>query len=344
MKLAIHHRKRSFSEEWIKECDRRGIPYKLVNCFDSDIVAQVADCDALLWHFHHAIYKDVLAAKTILTALSLAGKKVFPDFNTNWHFDSKVAQKYFLEALGLPTPPSHVFYTKKDALKWIDETTFPKVFKLSGGSGSANVQLVRTKERARQLTNQAFSTGFSQFDAVGNLKERFRKFRLGKERINGVVKGVAKLVISPDFAKEMPNQKGYIYFQDFIPDATFDVRVVVIGDKAIALKRHVRENDFRASGSGFLEFDKELFDPELIRFSFEATKKLRSQSMSFDYIFDNGKPLILEMSYGFSYLNYFNCPGYWDSNMVWHETEVNLCAFMIDDIVKSIQNTTTQPA
>ena len=35
------------------------------------------------------------------------------------------------------------------------------------------------------------------------------------------------------------------------------VRVIVINDKAFAIKRMVRKNDFRASGSGIIEYDKE---------------------------------------------------------------------------------------
>jgi len=62
MLLAIHHRPGSFSDRWISYCERNEIPFKIVNAFDSDIINQLQDCDALMWH-HHAIYTDVLAAK-----------------------------------------------------------------------------------------------------------------------------------------------------------------------------------------------------------------------------------------------------------------------------------------
>lgn len=94
MKIAIYHRVGSFSDRWIEYCQKNDIDYKLVNAFDNDIIQQVKDCDAFMWHHHHGQFKDVLTAKRILFALEQAGVKVFPNFNTGWHFDDKVAQKY----------------------------------------------------------------------------------------------------------------------------------------------------------------------------------------------------------------------------------------------------------
>src|SRR5690554_6479566 len=163
MKLAIHHRLGSFSERWIAYCEEKNIEYKIVNAFASDIIQQLSDCDELMWHHHHAQYKDVLAAKPILYALEHAGVKVFPDFKTGWHFDDKVAQKYILEAIGAPLVPSYVFYDEESAFIWANRTFYPKVFKLKGGAGAANVKLVRDQTQCKKLIARAFGKGFSQF-------------------------------------------------------------------------------------------------------------------------------------------------------------------------------------
>ena len=115
MKIGIHHREGSYSERWIEYCQEHRIDYKIVNAYDSNIVDQLSDCDIFMWHHHHANYKDALFAKQLLYSLQIAGKKVFPDFNTGWHFDDKVGQKYLLEAIEAPLVPSYVFYTKKEA-------------------------------------------------------------------------------------------------------------------------------------------------------------------------------------------------------------------------------------
>jgi len=171
MKIAIHHNPGSFSDRWIEYCKENNIPYKIVNAYDTDIIQQVDDCTAFMWHHTQCDYRDKLFAKQLIYSLEAKGLKVFPDFHTTWHFDDKVGQKYLLEAISAPFVPSYIFYNKKEAMEWVNQTTFPKVFKLRGGAGSANVQLVPTKKEAIRLVNKAFGKGFSQFNRRGNLKE-----------------------------------------------------------------------------------------------------------------------------------------------------------------------------
>ncbi len=66
-----------------------------MDCHASDIVEQLRDCDGLLWHHSQMNTRDLLVAKAILSALEHSGFRVFPDWRTGWHFDDKVAQKYF---------------------------------------------------------------------------------------------------------------------------------------------------------------------------------------------------------------------------------------------------------
>ncbi len=238
MRIAIHHHIGSFSEQWIKYCQSQGLSFKLVDCYKSDIIAQVCDCDIVLWHHSHAIYKDVISAKKILFALERSGKKVFPNFNTCWHFDDKVAQKYLLEAIRAPLVPSYAFYEKKDAIDWVNQTSFPKVFKLKGGAGSANVKLVKTKRQAIRIINKAFGKGFSQFDRLGHLKERYNRYRQGKDTLIGVCSGIGRLLIPTSFARWQGRDKGYVYFQDFIPNNLYDIRVIVIDEKTNLYRRN----------------------------------------------------------------------------------------------------------
>lgn len=338
MKIAIHDSPISFSTRWIEYCQAEGIDYKIVNCYTTDIIEQMQDCDALMWHHHHGHIKDVLAAKKILFALEHAGVKVFPDFNTGWHFDDKVAQKYLLEAVGAPLVPSYVFYDKQEALQWANTTKFPKVFKLKGGAGAANVKLARTKADADRLINKAFGRGFSQFDRWGHFKERFNQWRAGKDTLLGVAKGFARLFIATEFAKDQAREKGYVYFQEFIPNNSFDIRVIVIGEKAFAVKRMTRENDFRASGSGNPKYDKEQININCVRIAFDVNQKIGAQSIGFDFVFDTtNNPLIVEVGYGFAISFYDPCPGYWDASLQWHEGQFNPQEWMVEEMVKTIE-------
>ena len=338
MKIAIHHRVGSFSDRWIEYCQNNNIDYKLVNAFDNDIIQQVRDCDAFMWHHHHGQFKDVLAAKRVLFALEQAGVKVFPNYNTGWHFDDKVAQKYLLEAIDAPLVPSYVFYDKEEALTWAKETTYPKVFKLKGGAGASNVELMHSSKEAEKKIKQAFGKGFPQFNKIGNLNERIRKFKSGNGTALGVAKGVGRLFITPHYSRIQAPERQYTYFQDFIPNDGFDIRVVVIGGKAIALKRLVRENDFRASGSGNLVFENQNIDKRYIETAFHINSKLSSQSLAIDLIHSKKDEIfVVELSYGFPMKNFLDgASGYWDSNLNWHEGSFNPQEWMVEDIIDSI--------
>jgi glutathione synthase/RimK-type ligase-like ATP-grasp enzyme len=287
-----------------------------------------------MWHFHQASPKATLFAKELLFSVEESGRKVFPDYSTVWHFDDKVGQKYLLEAINAPLVPSFVFYTKKEANEWIQGTSFPKVFKLRSGSSSDNVKLVKSKSEARDLVNQAFGKGFTHYDARSNLKERIRKFKNGKASLYNVFKGFVRLFHTTDFAKVAGREKGYIYFQEFIENNDSDIRIVVIADKAFAIKRMVRENDFRASGSGSILFDKELIDINSVRIAFEVSDRLDAQCLAYDFVFKDGDPLVIEISYGFAITAYDPCPGYWDRNLNWHEGQFNPQNWMVDLMIE----------
>lgn len=133
--IAIQNSKSGFHPHWVEYCKKNNIPFKLVNCYDNDIIEQLEDCKILFWHHHHNGPKDILIAKQLLYALEHTGFRVFPDFKTGWHFDDKIAQKYLFERIGAPLVPTYLFLDKKEAIDWANKTTFPKILKLRGGAG-----------------------------------------------------------------------------------------------------------------------------------------------------------------------------------------------------------------
>jgi glutathione synthase/RimK-type ligase-like ATP-grasp enzyme len=316
-------------------CEESGIAYKVVDCYRSDIIQQLYDCNALMYQFHQGDPKDILFAKQLMYSVAIAGKRVFPDFYTMWHFDDKVGQKYLLEAIDAPLVPSWVFYDKQQALDWVGKIKFPVVFKLRNGAGSGNVRLVRDRSLAVRLVNRAFGRGFSQYSAWGNVQERIRRYRLGKTSLLDVAKGIIRLGYHPRSAKVAGRERGYVYFQEFIPGNDYDIRVIVIGEKAFAIKRMVRAHDFRASGSGHILYGKEHFDDATIRLSFELARKLKSQCVAFDFVYENGKSLVVEISYGFSPEGYDSCVGYWDKNLSWHKGRFNPYGWMVDMMLEN---------
>ena len=341
MKIAIHKREGSFSDRWISYCDEFEIPYLLVDCYKDDILSVLDknECDGLMWHWNQNDYKALLFARQLICAIERTNIKVYPDTNTCLHFDDKVAQKYLLEAIDAPLVKSHVFYSKESALRWIKGTSFPKVFKLRGGAGSVNVSLVRNTWTAKRLVRKAFRRGFPPIDKFSRLRERIRLFKLRPNRFNfrGVISGLVRLVVPLELERFSHREKGYIYFQDFVPKNNFDTRLIVIGERCFGVRRYCRKGDFRASGSGFPGYEKELFDPTMVEEAFKISDKLKSQSLAFDFIWDEGRFKLIEISYCFvTGTFYSDCHGYWDKTISWHQESVDPQKFIIEDFISSI--------
>jgi len=292
-----------------------------------------------MWHHGQSNPKDILIARSVLFALEHAGIRVFPNFQTAWHFDDKVAQKYLFEALDIPAVPAQVFVDHKQALSWIARSGFPKVFKLRRGAGSSGVRLVKNPREARRLIKKAFRSGFPVYDPWGSLKERVYKWRIGKFSIAEVLKGIIRFVWHPEFSLVLGRERGYVYFQEFVPDNDTDIRIFVVGDRACAVTRHTRPNDFRASGSGLLDYDPSRIDRRVLEAGFEVSRKIGGDALAMDFVVKtNGDPFLIEVSYGSPVEFYDQCPGYWDQHLQWHSGPVNTQAWMVDFLLHEIDH------
>ena len=339
MKIFIHHQPGTYSDRWIKYCIDRKIPYKIVNCWHTDIMHQLEDCEILIWHWSLNDHRTSLAARQLTASMQKKGIHVFPDINNSWHYDDKVGQKYLLEAIKAPFVNAYVFYSKDDALRWIENTTFPKVFKLKGGAGSSNVRLVKNKKQARQLVFQAFGRGFRHKNPLSRIKQRLWVLKRDQDlnAVKLVAGGLLRIFMPKDVEKYSPRDKGYIYFQDFIANTTYDTRLIVIGNRCFGLRRFCRPNDFRASGSGLFNYNPVLIDLRMVEMSFDLAERLGTKSIALDILMDGEQPKLIEMSYCFTIDCCDSCEGYWDKNLNWHPGRFEPQEFMLDDFLKSYQ-------
>lgn len=274
MKIAIHHRPNSYSDLWIEYCLKHNIPYKIVNAYSNDITEQLADCDAFMWHHHFHQYKDYLFAKQLIYIIEKQmGKITYPNFDTCWHYDDKVGQKYLFEAIDAPIVPTHIFYTQNEALDWVKQAIFPMVFKLRNGASSENVRLVSSLKQAKRLIKQSFSIGFEQYNRIKGFREQWSKYKNGSGSFIELLRSIKRIFVTTEFSKMHPKEIGYVYFQDYIPNNNYDTRVFLIGNRAVAKKRMNKPNDFCASGSDCQIFDKEQVDIKCVEIAFEVNKK-----------------------------------------------------------------------
>ncbi|MDY0109217.1 MAG: hypothetical protein RBT60_04720 [Candidatus Krumholzibacteria bacterium] len=319
MRIAVHHLPGTFSTRWLDVLAERGVPHARIDAFADDVLRRMADFDALLWNWtlHHPV--GLRYARSITCALEAAGKVVFPDTATAWHYDDKVAQKYLLEAIGAPIAPTFVFYDQESASQWAASADYPLVFKLAGGAGSYNVRLVESAASAHLIIRRMFGPGMQP--VAGYLTDASTKLR----RLRSLGDVVGRLRRLPgawrDIAHKkrlIPRQRGYVLFQEYLPDNEFDTRIVTIGKRAFGLRRRNRPGDFRASGSGLLDYRADHIDSRCVEIASSISRRLGFQCMSYDFVLDRDRrPALLEISYCFSPGEvYRRCEGYWDEGLV----------------------------
>ncbi len=343
--IGIHQRTGSFSDRWIEYCQQQRIPFKLVNCLRSDIIKQCDGLGALLWHWTLNEARELLLARQIAAAFKETNLVMFPNFETCWHYDDKIAQKYLLEATGAPLISTWVFTDPSQAAEWIAHADWPKVFKLRCGAGSSNVRLVHSGSEAANLCRTAFGRGFpSEMVRMDAVKKYVSAGTNPKDLARRLWRLVRKAFIRASGGYEFPRQRGYLYFQEFMANNPFDIRVTVIGNRAFAFTRQNRPGDFRASGSGCISYDISRIDLRCVEIAFRVAHRLRAQSLAFDFLFNaKGEPVIGEISYCYLASAVHECKGHWDQKMKWHDGQTWPQDAILEDICASLGETSIAP-
>jgi glutathione synthase/RimK-type ligase-like ATP-grasp enzyme len=297
--------------------DHNAISHIRLECDDRDFWSRVTDLDLFIFWWRHD-NGDWRLASTLIPILEEQLKlNCLPNVRTCWAYDDKIRQYYLLRRLGFPMVDSWIFWDKDKALDWLATAPLPLVFKLSGGAGSENVTLVKDRARAGKLIKRMFGSGI-QSTRIPWGNTRWLDFKLKGEIRHRVADAVRNLRGVSLPALEV--HKNYIYFQKFLPGNTYDTRVTVIGNRAFAYRRYTRDNDFRSSGSGKIDYDAKAIDLNFVKMGHAISKKLCFQTMAYDFLYDKDKKVTLcEMSYNFIDQYIYNCPGYWNDSLNWHE-------------------------
>lgn len=138
---------------------------------------------------------------------------------------------------------------------------YPKVLKTTTGAGSSGVFLIKDEKDISAIKSRLLKSSFK------------RKVIASQRRLK---------LKSSEYAVYKYNKKQFMPFieQKFIPNLKHDFKVLVFGDRYFVLKRSVKKNDFRASGSGKFEF---IHPPtEVLHFAKEMANTLNSPYLSLD--------------------------------------------------------------
>ena len=329
MIVAVQHDNRNAgpndlsAPRWTGLLLKAGHEVRQVDVYRPDILQQLEGCQGFMWRWGHIKGMQRLARRLLPVIERELGLVVYPDQNTCWHYDDKIAQTYLLQALKVPTPQTCVWFDRDAAMEWAGACDLPVVLKLATGAGSSNVRLVKSVEEVREWIDRLFRWRVSSLEErqfpVSNRRMRIcnalgelRKRKSGRMRARNAV--IALLGSDPGlpYSDGFEAQTGYVLFQEFLAGNEYDTRVTVIGNRAFGFRRFNRENDFRASGSGRIDHDPDGIDRKMIRLGFKAARALSAQSCAIDGLYRQSLPVVGEVSYTYASWAVHDCPGHWE--------------------------------
>ncbi len=313
---AIHDKVDSELEVYRKILKFNNIPYIDLDSSDLDFWEKLKPVTHFIYKWSHSHNDHQIANAIIPVIQNHLGKKCFPDWKTSWHYDDKIKQYFELKAKNFPVAESYVFYHKKQALEFVNATSYPLVHKLKNGAGGLNVSLIKNRRQALRVVNKAFGKGFFE-NKVGpytvaktlnfNIKKLFKYYGIK----------IRNRYFTPDKENFWMPQKNYVFFQKYMPGNDYDTRVTTAGNRVHAFRRFNRKNDFRASGGHLWDIDPNGIDIRMLKLALNISKEFGYQAMAYDFLYDeNNNPVIIEMSAiygGAGYPDFMN--GYWDENL-----------------------------
>lgn len=233
-------------------------------------------------HHHPQLRKD---HKELMEHLSLNPNLVLiPDYRSSVIYDDKLEQA---RQLSRWMPMTRAFFSPSAAKSYLRSgaVRYPFISKSSEGASSHNVRLIQEPAQAFEEVKQAFSD---------------RGIKMHYELA----------------------QRGYVLWQEFVPDNASDIRVIGVGEKRIVLRRHNRADRPMASGSGNLEPITAL-DPNIISalsFADYFFKHERFDWCGIDLVRDAKRWYVLETTVGWNMGGYVRCSVWKNGHGEWVNT------------------------
>lgn len=216
-------------------------------------------------------YKDYI--EDILLGIQLQGGYLLPDFKYFRAHNNKVFMEILRDLFDFPeikNIASRHFGTLEDLIKRQKTVSPQSVIKSPVGAVSSGVSL------------------------SSDIKDLLRKIRRVSRIIHLAedVRDIARSIRRKGYVKESVHRNKFL-IQNLVPDLTHDWKVLVFGTKYYFLKRQVRQDDFRASGSGLFTFTMEV-PPEIFSFASRFFELLNVPHVSFDIGFDGTQVYLFE--------------------------------------------------
>ncbi|MCA9035706.1 MAG: hypothetical protein KDA91_11285 [Planctomycetaceae bacterium] len=193
---------------------------------------------------------------------------LIPSIHMTRSHENKGYQELHRRLAGLPSLPS-VYLAKRSAISE-GQMRLPAVYKDLAGFGSGGVRLIETAAMLDQAARP------DRVISLALLPRMIRRY-IGNG-IRRVMFNRRNLRPFGDYYKPL---KRFV-LQQFVPGATCDYKVLIFRNSAFVLRREVRDDDFRASGSGKFRFVEPSTD--LLDYAKSVLDRFREPYLSLDIV------------------------------------------------------------
>ncbi|HAT4141227.1 TPA: hypothetical protein I9Z86_001162 [Clostridium perfringens] len=236
------------------------IKYEFFNIHDSNWINEAKKYDCIIWRPLSVPWELEEAREKIYILEKYMNKVVYPSYDEIIFYENKTYQYDLLKLKGYPVINTFISYDYDECMTYIEGCSFPLVSKIKAGSGAEGVEIVKSKSKAKDIINKTFSIG-------------------------------------ADTYWPFIRQKNYIYFQNFIDNYGFDLRIVIVDRENIfGYFRNTVKNEFRASGYGVVE--KKELPKEAVEIALKIKEDLGFSVLAVDFLQsrEDNKYYIIECS------------------------------------------------
>jgi glutathione synthase/RimK-type ligase-like ATP-grasp enzyme len=225
-----------------------GLPFGIIDIHTSNWIDKAQKYDMIVWRPLSSPSSMEEARRKIYILEKHLGMLCYPSYDTLVLYEDKVMQFEQFRLHEIPAISTFITHSKNEAIEFVNHAEYPLVSKITTGSGSAGVEIVRNKAKARRIIDEVFS-------------ERGRWTYWPYLR-----------------------QHAYVYFQQFIKNARYDLRVIAIGNRVFGYYRYPPKGDFRASGIG--EVTKGELPEEAMYLAMTVAQRLNLIMAAVDMVYD----------------------------------------------------------
>jgi glutathione synthase/RimK-type ligase-like ATP-grasp enzyme len=227
------------------------IRYSFFNPHKSNWQNEASKYNLIIWESNCAPHMLAEARSKIYFLEKFMNVKCFPNYHELWSYEDKINASYIFKHFNLPAISTFVSFSHDEARSYIRSAIYPIVSKISTGSASVGVIKLKNKNKATKYVDKCFSDR-------------------GKKTCWPYLR-----------------QKNYVYFQEFVNDAKYDLRIIMVDNMIFGYYRYPKIGDFRASGSGITE--KKELPEEAMKLAVITKEKMNITNLATDLLYSQSK-------------------------------------------------------